>query len=156
MITKYYVAYDPQTGDVLTRYDSSIQAPPASATVLEVVDQQSMLQTCAPGWKVQNNQLIPPPPAAPPTQAEQLAALEIAVQQYLDQKAQAKGYDSAASCISYLSSSNTTWAADAKAMNAWRDAVWGFCFTNEAAVKAGTTTMPTATELIAALPVAPW
>lgn len=94
------------------------------------------------------------PPA--PTQPEQLAVLEGAVQQYLDQKARAKGYDSAASCISYLSSSNTTWAADAKAMNVWRDAVWGFCFTNEAAVKAGTTPMPTAAELMAAIPSAPW
>ncbi len=94
------------------------------------------------------------PPA--PTQAEQLATLEGAVQQYIDGKAQAKGYDSAASCISYLNSTNATWKSDATAMNTWRDAVWGFCFTNEASVKAGTTPMPTAAELMAALPSAPW
>lgn len=92
----------------------------------------------------------------PPSQAEQLTVLEGAVQQYLDQKAQAKGYDSAASCISYLNSSNATWKADATAMNTWRDDVWNFCFTNEANVKAGTTPMPTSAQLIAALPAAPW
>ena len=88
--------------------------------------------------------------------APALLSLEQKVQQYLDQKAQAKGYDSAASCISYLNSSNATWKADAIAMNTWRDDVWNFCFTNEASVKAGTTPLPTSTQLIAALPAAPW
>jgi hypothetical protein len=92
----------------------------------------------------------------PPTPAQQIAALEFAVQQYIDLKAQAKGYDSAASCISYLNSGNAIWQSDAKAMNVWRDAVWTFCFNNEASVQSGTTPTPTAAQLIAALPAAPW
>ncbi len=110
------------------------------------------LQAQSPGTWTNVTGNWPPPP----TQAEQLSALEGAVQQYLDQKAQVRGYDSAASCISYLNSSNATWKADATAMNTWRDAVWGLCFANEASVKAGTTPMPTAAQLIADLPAAPW
>jgi hypothetical protein len=96
--------------------------------------------------------LTPPPP----TTAQQVAALEAAVQVYIDSKALAKGYDSANSCISYLNSSNATWKADATAMNTWRDAVWTFCYNSKSAVSVGSIPMPTSAQLIAALPAAPW
>lgn len=78
--------------------------------------------------------------------------LEADVQIYIDNKAKAKGYDSAASCISYLNSSNTTWKSDATAMNTWRDAVWGYCYTNAASATPSTTWA----QLQPLLPAAPW
>jgi hypothetical protein len=106
------------------------------------------------GWiEITGNWPLPP---IPPTTAELIAALEIAAQTYIDSKAQIRGYDSANSCISYLNSSSAAWAADAKAMNTWRDAVWNFCYTNQAAVLAGTTPLPTPAQLINLLPIAPW
>lgn len=96
--------------------------------------------------------LTPPPP----TLTEQVATLEADVQMHIDSKAQTKGYDSAASCISYLSSGNKTWAADALAMRDWRDAVWTFCYDSAGKVSVGTVPVPTKEQLIAALPAAPW
>lgn len=69
-MTKYYVAYDKTSGDVITRYDSDIQMPPSGASVVEVSDRATMLQTCAPGWTVQNGKLVAPPA---PTSAQLLA-----------------------------------------------------------------------------------
>ena len=91
-------------------------------------------------------------PADLPTQAQIVAELESAIQSYIDSKAQAKGYDSANSCISYINSSNPTWKADATAMNTWRDAVWGAAYADQASATPSTTW----TQVQAILPVAPW
>lgn len=102
---------------------------------------------------VQGVNLVVVPGSAPaPTTAQVQAALEQAVQQYIDSKAQAKGYDTAASCISYLNSTNATWQADAAAMNTWRDAVWGYCYANAASATPSTTWA----QLLPLLPAAPW
>ena len=93
--------------------------------------------------------LLAPPPL---TLAQIQAQLEAAVQTYIDSKAKAKGYDSANSCISYLNSTNTAWKADATAMNAWRDAVWLYCFTNASSATPSTTWA----QLLPLLPTAPW
>ena len=93
--------------------------------------------------------LLAPPP---PTIAQIQAQLEAAVQTYLDSKAKSKGYDSANSCISYLNSTNAIWKADATAMNAWRDAVWSYCYTNASSATSSTTWA----QLLPLLPVAPW
>ena len=87
-----------------------------------------------------------------PTQAEIVAQLESAIQNYIDSKAQAKGYDSANSCISYLNSSIPTWKADAVAMNTWRDSVWKAAYTDQTSATPSTTW----TQVQAILPVAPW
>jgi len=86
------------------------------------------------------------------TQAQVQAVLDTDVQAYIDSKATAKGYDSAASCLSYLNSSNATWKADAVAMNSWRDAVWGYCFMNATSATPSTTWA----QLQPLLPAAPW
>jgi len=85
-----------------------------------------------------------------------LPVLEEGVQAYIDKIAKKKGYDSAASCISYLNSTITAWKTDATAMNVWRDSVWTECQTVENAVAAGTQALPTIDQLIALLPTAPW
>lgn len=70
----FYVAYDPASNIVITRYDTEI-APlpdplPSGTAVIEVPDQATMLSTTAPGWTVQNGVLVAPPP---PSAAELLA-----------------------------------------------------------------------------------
>lgn len=87
-----------------------------------------------------------------PTTAQIIAALEDGVQNYLDAKAKAKGYDSASRCIGYLNSTNATWKSEATLMNAWRDAAWAYC----ANLEQTETSPPTLDQLIAKLPAAPW
>ena len=90
--------------------------------------------------------------APEPTPQELIAALLVTIQEYIDSKAQAKGYDNANSCISYLTSSNPTWAADATSMRNWRDAVWGFCYANQSSADPSITW----DKLLPLLPAAPW
>ncbi|MGA0588712.1 hypothetical protein ACO2Q2_16535 [Dyella sp. KRB-257] len=91
------------------------------------------------------------PPA--PTLADAAAALSIDVQAWLDTTAQANGYDSLASCISYKGSSVTQWDADATAALAWRDAVWQACFQWQQSAEANPpATFPNSAEVIAQLP----
>jgi hypothetical protein len=88
----------------------------------------------------------------PLTKEQVVAQLEASVQAYIDSVANRKGYESAERCISYLNSTNDTWKSDATAMNSWRDQVWMYCQNEENTAN----TAPTADELIAALPAAPW
>ena len=98
-------------------------------------------------------------PALPPvpTTAQIIAQLETAVQTYVDSIAKKRGYDSGVSCASYASSTITTFAADALAFIKWRDDVWITCQQIENTDLAATPPIiPTASAVIAALPVAPW
>jgi len=91
------------------------------------------------------------PPA--PTLADAAAALSGAVQAWLDATAQANGYDSLASCISYRGSSVAQWDADASVALAWRDAVWVAAFQwQQDALANPPATFPDASEVIASLP----
>ena len=91
------------------------------------------------------------PPA--PTLADAAAALTVDVQEWLDATAGQNGYDSLASCISYLNSSIPQYAADAAAALAWRDAVWPDCFQwQQNAQDNPPSTFPTSAEVIAQLP----
>ena len=85
-----------------------------------------------------------------PTQAQIIAALEAAVQAHMDAQAQGAGYDSLLSAVSYAGSAK--FGAQAAAFIAWRDACWSYCYAIEAAVQAGTQTVPTAAALVAGLP----
>lgn len=76
-------------------------------------------------------------------------------QKLLDDCAVRRGYDDARSCISYMNSSNASWKADATAMNAYRDAVWGWMFAGQSAVSAMTTEAEFIIALHATCP-APW
>jgi hypothetical protein len=96
---------------------------------------------------------VPAPPA--PTHQEITLTIQTGVQQWLDQTAQSKGYDSAMSCITYLSSSNATFAAEANSMLHWRDAVWNQCYALLAQWTANTPSpLPTVESTIALLPTA--
>ena len=74
-MTKYFVAYDPKTGAVTTRYDGDIQLPPAGVSFIEVPSQAEMMQTCSGGWTIVNGALVAPPA---PTAAQLLGQAQSA------------------------------------------------------------------------------
>ncbi len=119
------------------------------AALLEAQTVGKIIQADANGYPITVN---PPPP----TLDEVKASLTRAVQTRLDAVPAARGYDSAERCISYLGSTNPTFAAEAAAINTWRDAVWTHCIALLDQVTAGALPVPTEVELIAGLPAAPW
>jgi hypothetical protein len=75
---------------------------------------------------------------------------------YIDSVAQQQQYASAVSCASYVTSTNTTWQAQAVAFIAWRDSVYDYVIAQEALMQNGTRTIPTFTEFKTELPVISW
>ncbi len=120
-MTKYYVAYDKTSGAVTERYDSDIQNPPSSASVIEVADQATMLQTMTPGWTVVNGALIAPPA---PTTAQLLSQAQTAQITMLTQ-----AYGAAIQQpVSYTSKGGVTktYQADPGSLSNLQNAIFGF------------------------------
>lgn len=53
----------------------------------------------------------------------------LSVQRHIDEAARSRGYDSGVACVSYVSSTNPAWAAEARTFMDWRDEVWAYAFT---------------------------
>lgn len=104
-----------------------------------------------PTWTIATAQQVLDIQNPAPTQAQAFAAIDSAVQAALDKKAKERGYDNADRCISYRNSSNTLWAADATAMELYRDACWSHTIAQEALSQT-----PNAEAVVAGLPAAPW
>lgn len=83
-------------------------------------------------------------------------AIENAIDAHILKTAQAKGYNSTESCLTYLGDSNPTWNAEAQAFKDWRSACWQYVIAEQAKVDAGTRTMPTPQEAVAELPAMVW
>jgi hypothetical protein len=87
-----------------------------------------------------------PPPVSPPTAAEIFAQTEStynkAVQEYIVSIAQKKGYRDDVSCASYFNDPHQPFASDAQAFVPWRSSVWLQCYTDLAAIQAGTMPIP--------------
>jgi len=99
--------------------------------------------------------LVDPPPApapepAPPTLEDYRAAIRA----HVDATAQARNYDNAVSCASYVNSTNPQWAAEAQAFVAWRDAVWAYVFAELAEVENGQRPQPAIEEFVGELTAA--
>ena len=91
--------------------------------------------------------------AAQPTEAEIIAAHMAAVQQHMDARAIAHGYDNLLSVVSYADEPAVPrYQAEGRSFRAWRSACWSACEQIFAAVRAGERTAPTQAELIAELP----
>lgn len=86
------------------------------------------------------------------TEADYVAA----VQRMLDTKAQERKYDDIESACTYASSTNAQFKAEGLACLAWRDQVWTQCYTDLAAVQAGTMQQPTIEAFVASLPQLTW
>jgi hypothetical protein len=108
-------------------------------------------EEAGPGWIVDGENIIPPAPPdpAPLTQDD----YRLAVQAHIDATAIAKLYDSGTSCASYIASTNATWAAEAEAFVAWRDAVWTQVYVLWADPP---DPVPTPEALVASLPAIVW
>jgi hypothetical protein len=72
----------------------------------------------------------------------------------MDKKAQEIGYDNLISAVTYADEPLVpAFQTEGLAFRAWRSLVWAYCYSVLAAVVAGERQIPTATELIAELPV---
>lgn len=96
------------------------------------------------------------PVAAYEPPAVDLHAYAAAIQSHIDATARAREYNDGVTCASYVASTITTWAADAAAFVAWRDAVWLSAYQTLAAVQSGQQQPPTIEALISGLPVITW
>ena len=61
-------------------------------------------------------------PPAPPPEPQTLEDYRAAIRAHVDATAQTRDYDNAVSCASYVNSTNPTWADEASAFVAWREA----------------------------------
>ncbi|MDR2195579.1 MAG: hypothetical protein LBE50_03095 [Gallionellaceae bacterium] len=99
--------------------------------------------------------ILNPPPA--PLSFEQMqAAMIAAVQAHMDETAGTHGYDNVFTLVSYVGSTNPTFAAEAQAGLEWRDAVWAYCYQALDDVLSEAREIPTVQELIEELPVMEW
>lgn len=104
-----------------------------------------------PTWTIATPQQVIDIQNPAPTQAQAILAIEAAVQDVLDKKAKERGYINADRCISYRTSSNNSWAADAAAMELYRDQCWAHAIAQEAL-----SSPPNPEVVVAGLPTAPW
>jgi len=79
-----------------------------------------------------------------------------AMQSHLDTTAQERGYDGILSLCSYATSANPRFGPEGQAGVSLRDAVWAYGYQIIAEVQAGTRPVPSAAELVAALPSIVW
>ena len=91
-----------------------------------------------------------------PTHEELKKMFTDAIQNYLDTTAQSRRYDNIFTAISYVNSTDETFAREAHACLVWRDKVWRKCYEILDAVEAGEREIPTVEELIAELPTIDW
>jgi len=92
----------------------------------------------------------------PPTTAEIIAQLTLAVQGHLDTTARQRGYDSVLSATTYATSGSAKFKAEGQACVAWRDGVWAKCYAIMADVTGGLRSVPTPQMLISELPAIVW
>lgn len=90
-----------------------------------------------------------PPEPTPPTIEDYKAA----VQAHMDAAAQSRLYTDGNSLATYTASTNPTWAAEAQAFVAWRDAVWAQVYAMWASPP---DPVPSPAEVVAGLPVINW
>lgn len=88
--------------------------------------------------------------------AKTVRQYELAVQDYMDEVAAERNYDSMLSAATYATSKNGRYGFEGKACVDWRDAVWDACYAILADVEAGNRTPPTVEELLAELPAMEW
>lgn len=103
-------------------------------------------------WLAEGNT---PLPADQPTAEQLLAEIEQAITKHMDAVAQAKRYDNRDSCRLYAGYVNP-FQAEAIAYGQWIAACWVASNTAQAAIIAGTRTIPTPAEAVAELPLMEW
>lgn len=75
---------------------------------------------------------------------------------FIDSVAQQKQYGTAASCATYINSTNTQWKNEATVFIAWRDAVYTYAIAQYTLIENGQRTIPTFTQFQSELPLIVW
>lgn len=78
------------------------------------------------------------------------------LQYLIEQTAKAKNYESALSCVSYSSSQNVQWKAEADTFIVWRDSVWAYAYNLLDEALSGIIPIPTVETVINGIPVIVW
>jgi len=78
------------------------------------------------------------------------------IQRLLDTTAQSRQYYDAASCVSYVTSSNTTWQTESQAFIAWRDSVWDYAYNLYNTLSGNEDPIPSIDDVINGCPVITW
>lgn len=81
--------------------------------------------------------------------------INLKVLNLLNQTAQSRGYDDAASLLSYSNSLNLTWKAESSAFSLWRDKVWEHVYIEYMAIDAGGS-IPDENDFMSTLPTIVW
>lgn len=91
-----------------------------------------------------------------PTAEEIKQMLIDGTQNYMDEVAQTRGYDSILSACSYISTGVERFDAEGAEARKWRSAVWQYCYDQLDLVLEGKRSIPTLEELIEELPKIDW
>jgi hypothetical protein len=75
---------------------------------------------------------------------------------YIDSVAQQKQYGNAASCATYINSTNSQWKNEATAFIAWRDSVYIYAIAQYNLMESGQRSIPTFAQFEAELPLIVW
>lgn len=147
--------YSPSTGGFYTR-DIHGENIPDDAVEVTKSEHAALLAGQSAGKRIaarsDGRPELQDPPA--PTFDALVAANTAAIQRELDRQAQAKGYDNIVSACTYAAQPvGAPFQAEGAAFLAWRSQVWTQAYATLALVQAGTATMPTPAEAVAAMPV---
>ncbi|MET3854418.1 hypothetical protein [Rhizobium sp. OAE497] len=92
------------------------------------------------------------PPPLPPS----LSDYQGAIQELVDQTAQAEQFNDGVTLASYVASTVQPWAAQAQAFVSWRDNVWQYAYAELAKVQAGEREQPSVEAFLLELPEVIW
>lgn len=87
------------------------------------------------------------------TSEQIVARLDAAIESHIQATVKAMGYNNLERMAVYLSSTNTTWAAEATAAPIWVTALWEKALAIQADVEAKNRPIPSEIELIAEMPL---
>lgn len=107
-------------------------------------------------WTPDPSVVITAEDKAAAAQAALLESFRVAIQSHVDGIARSRNYDSGNSLAGYVASTNETWAAEAAAFVAWRDAVLTYAYAELDRVTAGQREAPTVEDFIVELPAMVW
>lgn len=107
-------------------------------------------------WTPDPAKIITAEMKAAQAQAALLEPFRAAIQSHLDETARTRAYDNGNSLAGYVTSTNETWASEAQAFVAWRDAVWAYAYAELDKVTGGQRPVPTVEDFIAELPAMVW
>jgi hypothetical protein len=100
--------------------------------------------------------IITPEEKASVAQAATVERFRQAIQQHVDRTARERLYDNGHTLASYISSTNSQWAAEAQAFVAWRDAVWLYAYVELDKVMVGKREQPSFEDFVGELPSISW